>query len=173
MSRRLKLGLIAVSALAVTAGSAIAQQQHGGDANGQAGGGGSHVATARGPSRPAPRSFEPHGGPTTYRRVTQPPGSNVRPPTANRTVYNHNYKAARTYNIGAYNRPQGWADHRWAFGQVLPRAYWAPEYLIGDYWLFALEVPPGGYEWVRDDDDAILVNIDTGEILQVEYGVFS
>ena len=36
-----------------------------------------------------------------------------------------------------------------------------------------LEVPPGGYEWVRDDDDAILVNTDTGEILQVEYGVFA
>jgi transposase len=48
------------------------------------------------------------------------------------------YKAARTYNIGAYNRPQGWSDHRWAYGQVLPRAYWASEYLIGDYWLFAL-----------------------------------
>ena len=30
-----------------------------------------------------------------------------------------------------------------------------------------------GYEWVRDDADALLVDINTGEILQVEYGVFS
>jgi hypothetical protein len=30
-----------------------------------------------------------------------------------------------------------------------------------------------GYEWVRDGNDAILVNTDSGEILQVEYGVFA
>lgn len=31
-----------------------------------------------------------------------------------------------------------------------------------------------GYEWVRDDDaEALLVNINSGEILQVEYGVFA
>jgi hypothetical protein len=29
-----------------------------------------------------------------------------------------------------------------------------------------------GYEWVRDDGDALLVDTNTGEILQVEYGVF-
>ena len=61
---------------------------------------------------------------------------------------------------------------RWAFGQILPRAYFGPSYLIADYWLFALEVPPAGYEWVRDDGDALLVNTSSGEILQVEYGAF-
>jgi Ni/Co efflux regulator RcnB len=54
----------------------------------------------------------------------------------------------------------------------LPRAYFGASYLIADYWLFALEVPPAGYEWVRDDTDALLVNTDSGEILQVEYDVF-
>jgi Ni/Co efflux regulator RcnB len=54
----------------------------------------------------------------------------------------------------------------------LPRGYWEPQYLISDYWLFALEVPPAGYEWVRDDTDALLIDTNTGEILQVEYGVF-
>jgi len=44
---------------------------------------------------------------------------------------------------------------------------------VGDSWLFALQVPPAGYEWVRDDTDALLVNLQTGEILQVEYGVFA
>lgn len=29
-------------------------------------------------------------------------------------------------------------------------------------------VPPVGYEWVRDDTDAILVNITTGQILHVQ-----
>lgn len=62
--------------------------------------------------------------------------------------------------------------HRWGFGQILRWAFFASSYLIADYWLFALEVPPAGYEWVRDDTDAPLVNTDSGEILQVEYDVF-
>jgi Ni/Co efflux regulator RcnB len=33
--------------------------------------------------------------------------------------------------------------------------------------------PPVGYEWVRDDTDAVLVNIATGQILQVQYAVFA
>jgi len=61
---------------------------------------------------------------------------------------------------------------RWGFGQILPRAYWAPEYVLADDWLFGLEIPPAGYEWVRVGADAMLLNIVTGEILQVEYGVF-
>jgi Ni/Co efflux regulator RcnB len=44
--------------------------------------------------------------------------------------------------------------------------------LVADYWLFGLEIPPAGYEWVRVGADALLVNIVDGEILQVEYGVF-
>ena len=163
MSRRIAIGLIAASVLALAAGGATAQQRdHGGAA---------HAAMQR-PSRPPPKNFEQHAGPKGYQRVTAPSGWNARPTTVDRGAYNHNFKAARTYNIGAYRRPQGWVAHRWAYGQFLPRAYWTPDYLIADYWLFALEVPPGGYEWVRDDDDAILVNVSTGEILQVEYGVF-
>ena len=36
----------------------------------------------------------------------------------------------------------------------------------------SLEIPPAGYEWVRVGNDAMLVNIANGEILQAEYGVF-
>jgi Ni/Co efflux regulator RcnB len=89
-----------------------------------------------------------------------------------RPAYQHNFQAARSYRIGPYHRPHGWRDHRWSYGEVLPRPYWAASYLIADYWLFALEVPPAGFEWVRDGGDAILVNTSNGEILQVEYGVF-
>jgi Ni/Co efflux regulator RcnB len=64
-------------------------------------------------------------------------------------------------------------SRHWAYGQILPRAYWAPQYHLADYWLFGLEVPPPGCEWVRDDDDALLVDVTTGEIMQVEYGVFA
>jgi Ni/Co efflux regulator RcnB len=119
-----------------------------------------------------PAHVEPHQGPRGYERAPEPHGWNNRPHEVDRAAYQHNYQARRSYRIGPYHRPHGWAAHRWAHGEILPRAYWAPEYVVGDYWLFALDVPPVGYEWVRDDHDALLVDTQTGEILQVEYGVF-
>lgn len=125
---------------------------------------------------PEPRSIgrpgEPHPGPSGYQRATEPPGWNARPGVVDRGAYQHNYQAARSYKIGPYHRPPGWAPHHWVYGQFLPRAYWAAPYILVDYWLFGLEVPPAGFEWVRDGPDAILINTENGEILQVEYGVF-
>jgi Ni/Co efflux regulator RcnB len=109
---------------------------------------------------------------TTLQRLAEPHGWNSRPATVDRQSYQHNFRAARSFHVGPYHRPPGWRAHTWAYGQILPRAYWAPQYILSDYWLFALEVPPAGYEWVRDGDDALLISTDTGEILQVEYGVF-
>jgi Ni/Co efflux regulator RcnB len=122
---------------------------------------------------PPPHPGETHAGPHGYDRVAEPHGWNARPANFDRGAYQHNFQAARRFTIGPYHRPGGWVARRWAFGQILPRAYFAASYLIADYWLFALEVPPPGYEWVRDDTDALLVNTETGEILQVEYDVFA
>jgi len=145
-------------ALALAASGTLLAQEH-------------HEQEHRPQGRPEAHG-EPHPGPTRYQRVTEPQHWNERPSTVDRGHYEHNYQAARSYHIGVYHRPHGWVSHRWAYGQVLPRAYWAPPYIISDYWLFALDVPPEGYEWVRDDTDAILVNLSTGQILQVQYGVF-
>lgn len=123
-------------------------------------------------AHPQPR-VEPHPGPRGYQRIEEPHGWNARPQgNFDRGAYQHNFRAQRTYRIGPYHRPLGWAPHTWAYGQILPRAYFTPEYHISDYWLFGLEVPPVGYEWVRDDTDALLVSIDSGEILQVVHGAF-
>jgi Ni/Co efflux regulator RcnB len=127
-----------------------------------------------GGARPPPaHPGEAHPGPQGYNRVSEPHGWNTRPATVDTNTYHHNFQAARSFRIGPYQRPAGWVAHHWAYGQILPRAYWASQFVLADYWLFSLEVPPVGYEWVRDDDDALLVNISTGEILQVEYGVFA
>ncbi|HTY50221.1 MAG TPA: RcnB family protein [Steroidobacteraceae bacterium] len=139
------------------AGSALAEPSH--DQRSSAGHG-------------APRG-EPHRGPTRYHAVSPPKGWNVHPKVVNKATYQHNYQAARSFKIGPYHPPAGWAPHVWHYGDILPRAYWASEYLLADYWLFALNVPPAGYEWVRDGADALMVDTQTGEILQVEYGVFA
>jgi Ni/Co efflux regulator RcnB len=120
----------------------------------------------------APRG-EPHQGPSGYQRVAPPKGWDARPAQADRSAYQHNFRAARSFHVGPYHRPAGWTAHTWAYGQILPRPYWASQYILADYWLFALEVPPAGYEWVRDGSDALLISTDSGEILQVEYGVFA
>ncbi len=132
-----------------------------------------HHDEPHGEARGAPqRAPEPHPGPRGYQRPQEPKGWNNRPKDFDRGAYQHNFQAARSFHIGPYHRPDGWQEHRWVYGEVLPRAYWSPEYLISDYWLFALEVPPAGYEWVRDGSDAVLISTNDGSILQVEYGVF-
>jgi len=157
MKTATKLGSFAALAIILVGGAmAEAQRQHGG------------------PSRPPPpHPGETHVGPHGYDRVAEPHGWNTRPANFDRASYQHNFQAARKFKIGPYHRPADWVAQRWAFGQILPRAYFAASYLVADYWLFALEVPPVGYEWVRDDTDALLVNTDSGEILQVEYDVFA
>jgi Ni/Co efflux regulator RcnB len=163
VSHRLTISMMLAGALALTAGSALAQQH---EEQGGHSGGSERMA-------PAPHAAEPHAGPRGYQRPAEPQGWNARPAKVDRGTYQHNYQAARTYHVGPYHPPHGWSERRWGYGQILPRAFWAPEYFLSDYWLFGLEVPPAGYEWVRNGADALLVDTNTGEILQVEYGVFA
>lgn len=158
MASLVKTGSSLICALALLSGAlAVGQErEHGGQAH---------------PPAAHPQG-EPHQGPHGYQRVGPPQGWDKRPANVDRGAYQHNFQASRSFRIGPYRRPPGWVPHRWAYGQILPRVYWGPQYLIADYWLFALEVPPAGYEWVRDDTDALLIDVNTGEILQVEYGVF-
>jgi len=154
-----RLTFVMALALAASVPAWAQHAEHGGDQHKEHGG----RPEAHGESHPGPRGYE---------RVTEPHGWNTRPATADHQVYEHNYQAARVYHIGVYHRPHGWVPHRWVYGEILPRFYWAAPYILADYWLFGLEVPPLGFEWVRDDTDAILVEVGTGRILQVEYGVF-
>jgi Ni/Co efflux regulator RcnB len=158
MHRPASMAFAFAAGLALAGGAAMAQpdQHHGGPGGG----------------RTAPR-IEPHTGPSGYQRVTPPTGWNNRPTTVDRGVYQHNFQAEQTFHIGPYHPPRGWNGQRWVYGQILPRGFWAAPYILADYWLFSLEVPPVGCEWVRSGDDALLVDTNTGEILQVEYGVFA
>ena len=155
-----KIALTVAAAIAAISGAAAAQPDRHDD-----GRGGDHAA--------AQRHAEPHQGPRGYSRPSEPAGWNARPHSVDRGAYQHNFQAARTYHIGPYHSPRGWAYRSWSYGQILPRAYWGSQYILGDYWLFGLEVPPIGFEWVRSGPDALLININTGEILQVEYSVFA
>ena len=87
-------------------------------------------------------------------------------------LWERNFSATRRFRWEPYHRPGGWYYRRWTFGMVLPSIFWSRSYWITDYWRFDLMNPPYGYVWVRYSEDALLVNVQTGLILRVVYGVF-
>jgi Ni/Co efflux regulator RcnB len=84
------------------------------------------------------------------------------------------FNAPRHYHYrgGSYHQPSGWRYQRWAIGAFLPSLYWSNSYWIGDYNDYGLDNPPPGTVWVRYGDDALLIDRDSGEVIQVIYGIF-
>jgi Ni/Co efflux regulator RcnB len=80
--------------------------------------------------------------------------------------------ATHRYRDGSYHRPSGWYYRTWNYGDFLPALFFGDRYQIDDYYDFDLPDPPDGTVWVRYGNDALLVDGDTGEIIQVVYGIF-
>ena len=61
--------------------------------------------------------------------------------------------------------------NQWAFGDYLPGGWYGQSYYLnsGQY---GLPYPPVGCEWVRVGDDALLVDVWSGEVLSVYYDLF-
>jgi len=86
--------------------------------------------------------------------------------------YHQNFRASQRFRAGAYRRPPGYFARRWSWGQTLPVAFWARDYWLTDFYAYDLPPPPYGATWVRVGDDALLIDQYTGEIIEVNYGVF-
>ena len=72
---------------------------------------------------------------------------------------------------GGWNAPGGWGAYRRpAQGWTLPRYWWAPEFVVVDYWTYDLAEPMRGDRWVRYYDDAVLVDRH-GEVIDWVEGV--
>jgi len=78
----------------------------------------------------------------------------------------------RRYHLGRYNYPHGYRYRRWLIGQILPLVFLQDDNVFNDYAGLGFDDPPPGYEWVRYGPDLLLVDLDTGEVVDVEYGVF-
>jgi Ni/Co efflux regulator RcnB len=101
-----------------------------------------------------------------------PQNANQATSRANFATFRANVRSSQRYHWNNYQRPRGWYAHRWSYGERLPSAYYGSNYWIGDFVSFGLMAPPSGLIWVRDDNDALLINRYTGEIIRVEYDVF-
>jgi hypothetical protein len=115
-----------------------------------------------GPIHPGP-AFVPHpGGPPG------PPG--MAGPAGARFSF-HGRDIERVHR-DPFVYPPGWAYQRWAVGGLLP-----PLFLVRDYWYpdwaaLGLPPPPPGAEWVRYGPDLLMVDVTSGQVLDVAYDVF-
>jgi Ni/Co efflux regulator RcnB len=108
----------------------------------------------------------------TYQPGHRPPQWQQYSQNFNPRPYQVNRISGHSYHSQPYMQPQGWYNQRWAYGQTLPPAYWGRGYWLISYSEFGLIDPPYGYVWVREGDDALLVNVENGLILSAIYGVF-
>ena len=76
------------------------------------------------------------------------------------------------YRAGLFRYPTGYGYRRWSRGQILPILFLSAAYYFTNYAVLGLDPPPYGYQWVRYGPDVLLVNIRTGQIMDVEYNVF-
>jgi Ni/Co efflux regulator RcnB len=115
-----------------------------------------------------------HGNNNTMMMNGHNAGTAHNPPNRNfdRHSYQRNFVAPRRFHANVYVRPHGWYEHRWVFGEIQPALFWSQNYWLSDYNDYGLGDPPPGFVWVRYGSDALLVDQNSGEVLQVEYDVF-
>jgi Ni/Co efflux regulator RcnB len=116
------------------------------------------------------------GGTSTRRDNT---GAGTSAMSAARTGHNPsinslrlNVQASRQFHNGDYRQPAGYQARHWSYGERLPHAYYARDYWLMDYLAFGLFAPPDGLVWVRVGNDALLIDEISGDVVQVDYGVF-
>ena len=140
-----------------------------GSGNGGPGNGGPGRPGGGGTVKPPPRPMP--GRPS----VRPPSGGHHRPPPRpvhrpiNRPIYGWN---GHRYRAGPFRYPAGFAYRRWSIGQALPALLFSSAYYFTNYAVLGLDPPPYGYQWVRYGPDVLLVNIRTGEVLDVINNAF-
>ena len=70
------------------------------------------------------------------------------------------------------NQQHGKPPRRWAIGAALPALFLDPAYYYPDWATLGLAPPDPGFQWVRYGPDLLLVNITTGQVVDVIYDAF-
>ena len=76
------------------------------------------------------------------------------------------------YNLSPYYDPYGWGYRRFSIGVSIGSGYYGSNYWLNDPWSYRLPPAYGPYRWVRYYDDALLVNIYTGQVVDVINNFF-
>jgi len=85
---------------------------------------------------------------------------------------NYRTRHRSLFRLGRYHDPYGWGYRRFSIGFSLGSGYYGSNYWLDDPWMYRLPPAYGPYRWVRYYDDALLVNIYTGQVVDVLHNFF-
>ena len=86
--------------------------------------------------------------------------------------HHHRDRNRWLFNLGFYFDPFGWGYQRHSIGWRMYPSYYSSSYWLDDPWQYRLPPAYGPYRWVRYWDDALLINVYTGEVVDVMYSFF-
>jgi hypothetical protein len=114
-------------------------------------------------AHPGGPPFPPHPGTAGF---AGPPGG---PPGPHVSYHGHDIERI---HVNPFIYPPGYGYRRWEIGAALPPLFFAREYYYPEWAALGLEPPPPGCAWVRYGPDLLLVQLGTGQVIDVAYGVF-
>ena len=123
----------------------------------------------------------------TPREGTQPPPppASTRPSSLTASHWNSGWRSNHHYDwqnhrrhhhslfhFGFYYDPFGWGYRPYSIGWRLWPSYYRSSYWLNDPWMYRLPYAPPGYRWIRYYDDALLVDMWDGQVVDVIYDFF-
>ena len=72
----------------------------------------------------------------------------------------------------AFVWPHGWRHRYWWHGDILPPLFLTSQFFFDNVGPLGLAPARPGLRWVRFGNDLLLVNVRTGRVEDVAYGVF-
>lgn len=85
--------------------------------------------------------------------------------------YRKTVTSKKHYDAAAFVAPSGYTYSRFSVGQRVPHELIGVQ--LNDYSNYALVTPPSGLEWIRNGRDALLIDANTGEVIQADNDVFN
>jgi hypothetical protein len=79
----------------------------------------------------------------------------------------HRRRYSWLFNLGFYRDPFGWGYQPFSIGWRMWPSYYSHSYWLNDPWHYRLPYAPPGYRWIRYYDDAILVDMWDGQVVDV------
>ena len=101
-----------------------------------------------------------------------PPGAFAHPGGPPGHQFSYRGHMVERIHVNPFIYPQGWGYRRWAVGAALPPLFLARDYWYADWASLGLAPPPPGAEWVRYGPDLLLVDVNSGQVLDVVPDVF-
>ena len=85
----------------------------------------------------------------------------------------YRYSNRNLFRIGNYYSPyRGYGYNRLSIGLVLDSLFYSNRYWLNDPYQYRLPMAPYGTQWVRYYNDVVLVDVYTGEVIDVIYDFF-